>query len=135
MRILLDANIWVSGAISRKMRDRLKILIGRADIILISSNELLTEIEDTLARPKLAKYITPEKVEAYVQIIRDRVDIIESESVVELCRDSHDDYLLALCQDGKVDYFITGDKDLLVHNPFGNTRIIMLTDFEEILRQ
>jgi len=134
MRILLDANIWVSAAISKKMRDRLEVFIRNPDMVVICSNELLAEIEETLARPKLAKYITPDNVETYLQIIRDRVDLIEPQSVVEICRDPNDDYLLALCVDAEADFFITGDKDLLAHHPFESTQILTITEFEEKLK-
>jgi predicted nucleic acid-binding protein len=36
-----------------------------------------------------------------------------------------------LAKDGKSDYLITGDKDLLVIESFGKTKIISLTDFLE----
>ncbi|MFN7118192.1 MAG: putative toxin-antitoxin system toxin component, PIN family [Saprospiraceae bacterium] len=132
MRILLDANIWVSGLISRSMRNRLDALIGRDDITILMTAELLAEIENTAARPKFSKYINPSEILAYLQIIQNRVDFILSETILHICRDPNDDYLLAICHDGEIEYFITGDKDLLLHDPFENTRILTLTDFEQI---
>jgi predicted nucleic acid-binding protein len=35
--------------------------------------------------------------------------------------------------DNEANYLITGDKDLLVLNPYENTVIITLTDFEGLL--
>ena len=45
-------------------------------------------------------------------------------SEVTECRDPKDNFLLALCQDGRADFLITGDQDLLVLDPFHRTRII-----------
>jgi hypothetical protein len=133
MRILLDANMWVSGLISRRMRERLDALIGNANLVILGNVELIAEVEYAAKRPKFAKYITPEETTAYLQIVQNRLDFITPKSIVQVCRDPDDDYLLAICQDGVVDYFITGDKDLLVHDPFGTTRILTLTDFEREL--
>lgn len=49
------------------------------------------------------------------------------------CRDPKDDYLLALAQEAKADYLLTGDKDLLVLEYIGKTQIITVSFFEEIL--
>jgi uncharacterized protein len=48
-----------------------------------------------------------------------------------VCRDSKDNFLLALAKDGKADYLLTGDKDLLELVQFGNTRIETLAVFLE----
>ena len=39
---------------------------------------------------------------------------IDIQSVVTVCRDPKDNYLLALAKDAKADFLITGDQDLLV---------------------
>ena len=44
--------------------------------------------------------------------------------MVNVCRDPHDNFLLALCQDAAADFLILGDKDLLVLGSFGPTRIL-----------
>lgn len=59
------------------------------------------------------------------------IDLIEVESIVTICRDPKDNFLLALAKDGKADYLITGDNDLLVLNKFGKTKIITITNLIE----
>lgn len=135
MRILIDANIWISGLISRNMRDRLDVIIGRADVFIYGSVELISEIEATATRPKIAKYLSSENTALYIDIISSRVDIIIPQSKVQICRDPNDDYLLAICKDAAIEYFITGDKDLLIHHPFGETQILTLTEFESIINR
>lgn len=41
------------------------------------------------------------------------IDLIKVECIVAICRDPNDNFLLALAKDGKADYLLTGDKDLL----------------------
>ena len=46
-----------------------------------------------------------------------------------ICRDSTDNNILHLASFVKSDLLITGDKDLLVLNPFGKTKIISPSEF------
>ena len=57
------------------------------------------------------------------------IDFVKIKSKIEICRDSKDDFLLALAKDGKVSFLITGDNDLLEIGQFGETSIIKITDF------
>ena len=57
------------------------------------------------------------------------IDLIEVQSVITFCRDPKDNFLLALAKDGKADYLLTGDKDLLILTKFGKTKIKTITTF------
>lgn len=57
------------------------------------------------------------------------IDLIEVDSIVTVCRDLKDNFLLALAKDGKADYLLTGDKDLLTLTKFGKTKIKTITAF------
>ena len=57
------------------------------------------------------------------------IDLIEIKSSVSVRRDPKDDFLLSLAKDGKADYLITGDKDLLNLGKFKKTKILTITDF------
>ncbi len=41
------------------------------------------------------------------------IDLIDVQSIVTTCRDTKDNFLLALAKDSKADYLLTGDNDLL----------------------
>jgi len=47
--------------------------------------------------------------------------------------DPRDTFLLDLIDFSKADYLVTGDKDLLVHNPFKPANILMPANFEKEL--
>ncbi len=57
------------------------------------------------------------------------VDLIEVLSIVSVCRDPNDNFLPALAKDGKADYLLTGDKDLLELKKFGQTKIKKISTF------
>ena len=67
------------------------------------------------------------------QSILSKADFVEVKSTVSVCRDPKDNFLFALCQKGKVDFPISGDKDVLVLKTFKNTSILLMKKFLENL--
>jgi uncharacterized protein len=52
-----------------------------------------------------------------LQTLNSRAEIIEITEFITICRDRQDDKFLELAVNGKADYLITGDRDLLVLHP------------------
>jgi len=52
----------------------------------------------------------------------------------DACRDFKDNFLLSLAVDGKADYLLTGDNDLLALNPFKDTLIVTFSAFLEKIK-
>jgi uncharacterized protein len=123
MRILLDTNLWVSALLSTSMRNRIERIIADSRVEILADKELLAELENVCARPKLARLLSPVQVADFLQILRDRLTFVEIHSPVQVCRDPDDDYLLAICLDGQADYLLSGDNDLLTLRAFEKTRI------------
>ena len=132
VKIVVDTNLWISFLMSLPTEQRLRrlLLSGRIDIVF--SKELFNELEITAKRRKFYQYFDTEQVEMLLQMLMENVDVVDVCSVVKICRDSKDNFLLALAQDGDVDYLITGDRDLLMLKKFGKTKIVTLTAFENI---
>ena len=55
--------------------------------------------------------------------------MIEINKTIVVCRDPKDDKLLELAVCGDADFLVTGDKDLLVLNPFRGVEIITPREF------
>lgn len=134
IKIIFDVNIWVSAFISRKMEQQIQAIIFQDAVEVIACNELLEELEQTLQKPKLQKYISPERVRLAIELVKQSATFINLESTIELCRDNKDDYLLALAKDGQVDFLLTGDNDLLVLRQFEKTQIMKLSDYVRLER-
>jgi putative PIN family toxin of toxin-antitoxin system len=127
LKIILDTNILISFLITKeynKLDD--KILSGK--IILLFSKELLEEFITVIQRPKFQRFFSLEDVEILINFFLDNGMLIEIVSDLELCRDKKDNFLLNLAADGKADFLITGDKDLLELDPVGDTRIITISE-------
>ena len=130
LRIVIDTNIWISFLISDRQR-RLDSLLYLEKIRLLFSNELLDEINATVTKPKLKKYFSTNAMEEMLLNLEAYIELIEVKSTVKVCRDTKDNFLLALSKDGRADFLITGDKDLLDIVTYGKTRIVTISRFIE----
>ena len=127
-KIIIDTNLWISFIISNKL-SLLDSLIFSGKIRLIFSLELIKEIEATIAKPKLKKYFLSDGLVEMLTMFEPFIDLVEVKSVVSVCRDPKDNFLLELAKDSKADYILTGDKDLLAIAKFGKTKIMTVTSF------
>ena len=59
-RIIFDSNIWISFAIGKRLSE-LKIAFTHSKIEVFVCKKLLWEVKVTVQKPKLLKYISPER--------------------------------------------------------------------------
>lgn len=127
-RIILDTNLWISFLIKKDF-SKLDTLLFSRQVILLFSKELLLEFISVIQRPRLKKYFSQSDIDAVFQIIKEYAEFIDVKTTAELCRDTKDNFLLSLAIDGRADYLITGDNDLLDLKKAGNAQVITITDF------
>jgi len=133
LKLTVDTNLWVSFIISNKL-NLLDPLLLTGNARLLFSVELIAEIQETIAKPKLKKYFGTNALEEMFSVFEPFVDLIKVKSIVTVCRDPKDNFLLALAKDGKADYLLTGDNDLLVIKKFGKTKITTIANFFETMK-
>lgn len=63
-----------------------------------------------------------------------RAEFADIKTVITVCRDSKDNYQLALAKDAGADFLITGDKDLLELKQFEGTQIVTLNQLLKIIQ-
>jgi putative PIN family toxin of toxin-antitoxin system len=129
LRIIVDANGWFSFLLSPDFRFRLEGVFNKGHSVLCSE-KLFYELGGYVRKPYLAKQIVRTEYEELVAMLRSDAELVDVRSVIDVCRDPKDNYLLALAKDGEADYLITGDSDLRVLKEFGKTKIMNLTEFE-----
>jgi putative PIN family toxin of toxin-antitoxin system len=128
LKLIIDTNLWVSFIISKKQH-LIDQLLYSEEARLLFSEELIAEINQTITKPKLKKYFGTNALEEMLLAFDPFIDFIEVKSIVTLCRDEKDNFLLALAKDGDADYLLTGDKDLLDLKKFGKTKIYTISEF------
>ena len=126
-KIIIDTNLWVSFLIKNQFSFISELVANNR---LIFCKELFSELYDVLYRTKFGKLFSKDNTDNMMEFIDLYAEIVEINSVVDVCRDKKDNYLLALAKDSKADYLITGDKDLLTLKQFEGTKIIKITDYK-----
>lgn len=130
IRLIIDTNLWISFLIGKELHD-LKDLISDGRIKLIISDQLIGEFQLVTSSPKLSKYFDAQKVEELLTLIEFVSEKVTIKKIQRICRDPKDDFLLAMAKDGKADYLLTGDKDLLEIGKHYRTEIISIRDFQK----
>ena len=129
-RVIIDTNCWISFLIGRRM-SRLVDLLSSESVKLVVCQELLDELQDVTSRPKLAKFFPQKEVDSLIEFMELIGERFEPRQKVQICRDSADDYLLALAIESHAHYRVTGDQDLLVIKKIKNSRIVDVITFEK----
>jgi putative PIN family toxin of toxin-antitoxin system len=132
LKVIFDTNVWISFLIGKRLLG-LKHLISKGKIIIVTTEQLLLEIEIITQKSKFSKYFSPHAVEDLLILLNTISLKFDVQPFNNDCRDPKDNFLLDLIMFSKSDYLVTGDKDLLDMNIFLETRIISPAEFEKII--
>ena len=116
MRVAIDTNVFISTIIKPENRVGMVVVRMRnGDYTLLYSQEMLEELTRVITRDKIwKKYkLTDDTFNAFLNSIIEHGERVQVFTVVNICRDPDDNLLLALALDGKADYVVSVDKDLL----------------------
>lgn len=127
-RGVFDNNVLVSAALLAGVPRQAFDKALDKDTIIVSVPVLL-ELAEVLSREKFNKYVTHDERMRFMVSFLKVAEMIEVSETIIVCRDPKDDKLLELVVDGGADYLVTGDKDLLVLNPFRGIEIITAREF------
>ena len=121
MKIVLDSNVIIAAFAARGLCDALfESCLGNHDIILCE--EILSEIANNLKR-KIS--LPGDVILQILQLLRSHATLVTPQKVdIKACRDKKDLMVLGSAIAGKVQYVITGDKDLLSVGKFKDIKIV-----------
>jgi putative PIN family toxin of toxin-antitoxin system len=136
MRVVMDINVLVSAQIKPSSQIGLvlkHLRIGR--YMLLYYPRLLDEFQQVRFRPHLMQkyHLDENEIKNTIHLMALRGQAITATTSVNVCRDPDDNILLSLALDGQVDYIVSGDKDLLILNPFQGIPILTPAEFLELL--
>lgn len=141
MRVLLDANIFISYLLSTSPASPITQIV-RAGVLaeyqILLPQSLLEEFTRKIPQKKyLAERITPAETVELVSILSEVAEMIPpiAEAIPAVTRDPKDDYLLAYAVIGQADYLVTGDDDLLDLEQVGKVQIVTPREFLDILEE
>ncbi|MDR1738463.1 MAG: putative toxin-antitoxin system toxin component, PIN family [Candidatus Symbiothrix sp.] len=133
IKVIIDTNLWISFLISREY-EKLDFLFSSKRVCLLFSQRLFAEFIGVASREKFRKWFSETDLSELSARMKKIAKIVKTKTVVAQCRDPKDNFLLELAVDGKADYLVTGDIDLLTLKRAGNTEIITMRDFLNLYR-
>jgi putative PIN family toxin of toxin-antitoxin system len=93
------------------------LVLGQPGMLLrhcqiLTSLELLTELDEVLSQPKFNRYLRREESTRFLQAFIQQAVLIEVTEHIEVCRDPKDNMVLELAVSGGARHIVTGDADL-----------------------
>ena len=123
-RLVFDSNVLISGLLFDNSIPQKVFDYALTQAVVLLSEPTFQELTEVLIRPKFDRYVSLDKRLQLLSILSTKAEIIEIIETINDCRDPKDNKFLELAVNGKADYLITGDNDLLVLNPFKSIKIL-----------
>lgn len=136
IRLVLDTNVVLSALLWGGKPGELLRASATAQVQLFSSQVLLDELEQSLAKPKLANRLRRTGLAAaeWTSSFRALVDLVQhGELESPASRDADDDFVLACALAAKADAIVSGDNDLLVLGVWNDIAILTPNDCLEVV--
>ena len=104
-----------------------------------ASRQTLGELKTVLARAKLRRYLSDGLRRQFVEMMENHVHLFvvrDEEFPVDrpVCRDPKDNQLLGLAFECEANAIVSSDEDLLVLDPWGDTRILRPAEFVNAMK-
>ena len=129
MRVVIDTNILISATFWSGKPKQLLNQIRRGQITFLTSDILLTELKEVLTREDKPFKLSVREASRVLTHLRTLAEIIEPHNLVTTCRDEADNRVLECAIDGRADWIVTGDTDLLDLKNFQGVKITTVADF------
>lgn len=129
MRVVFDTNVLISALLISNSKPALALKKAENYGTVLYSFAMLKEIEDVLSRPKFLPYIDADEITGFIDRIIQSWEKIEIVQKVMICRDKKDNKFLEIVLNGNADILVTGDKDLLILDPFQGMNIVKPSTF------
>lgn len=137
IRVVVDTNVLVRylirpGAATRGLIEEAWVA---EEFLMVTSPQLIEELEDVLARPRIQALVPLESAVVLVEMIRERAELVEAPDVVpSYTRDPKDDMFVACAIAGRANFLVTEDLDLLVLDGLMDVRMVTPYGFIRVSR-
>jgi uncharacterized protein len=129
IRYVFDTNVIISSVLFETSNPSKAFLYALHHGEVLLSLEVLEELNDVFGRKKFDRFVTSEERDEFLETFIERAILVEIIEKVRVCRDPKDDKILDLAINGQATYIVSGDKDLLVLNPFRGVKIVSAEEF------
>ncbi|MEO7213438.1 putative toxin-antitoxin system toxin component, PIN family [Mucilaginibacter sp.] len=126
---VFDTNSLISAYLLRNSISRQALRMAIKKGILVHSPATFGEFVETFCRPKFDKYLPLSERLDSIADLEQTSQFMTVSININACRDPKDNKFLELAVTSKAACLITGDKDLLVLNPFNGIPIVTAAEF------
>lgn len=136
MRIVVDTNVIVSGVLQSTGAPARVLATSEADDVLwITSEPLLAELQRVLARPHVRRQLLWDdaRILLFADLLRRGSMVAVPTTKIAVSRDADDDRVLEAAVAGAADYIVSGDRDLLALESHAGVPILSPAQFVELL--
>lgn len=139
LRAVLDTNVFISGIKSQttppgKLLDAWR----KKRFVMITSPQLLNEIQEVLLRPEILRLLkkTPDEVIVFVNILIQKTYLTEGKLEIDvLKKDPDDNMVLACAEEGIATHLVTGNTKHFTFKDYKGIEIVTPKEFLDLLEQ
>ncbi|MCL2219125.1 MAG: putative toxin-antitoxin system toxin component, PIN family [Chitinispirillia bacterium] len=134
MKIVVDANIFVSAYVHGKRLRAFTTRYATGPDQLFISDDIIAEIKRVLRKPKFK--LNEEQIAFIVSDIEkhgENVAILPQHKATGISRDPNDDMYLECAVAANVDYIVSGDSDLCDLKEYKGIPIVLANDYLKIV--
>ena len=120
-RVVLDTNILISALVYGGKPEQIYNLILDKQLIAVTSPILSSELAEILI--KKFKFEL-DRIKQLEEITKNNFTIVQPAKIIRIVRDEDDNRVLEAAFEGRCNYIVTGDRDLLDLKIFKNIKIV-----------
>jgi putative PIN family toxin of toxin-antitoxin system len=136
LKAVLDTNVWVSALLWGGKPAAVIKAAEEGKVGIFASEEIVVEISQVLAYPKLARICQAECLlhEELIEAVLKVANFVEvTKKVKVVVEHPADDKFIECALAARADYIVSGDKHLLKVGSYEKTRIVSVNEFLQII--
>ena len=127
--IVIDTNVLISAGLLPNSKTAHSLTLAFDHFVLAQNQLTWAELQEKIILSKFDKYFGVDGRLRLMARLTQNIEFIDAQAIVTDCRDPKDNKFLALAIDAGAKTIITGDKDLLVMNPYQGRTICTPAEF------
>ena len=127
MKIVIDTNVVIQGVFFGSAPRRILSAVVNRELDAVATPEIVNEYQEIVDEMIDRKQGRLDR--SILVPFLSELEMIESTSEIEVCRDPDDDKFISCAIDGKAIIIVSGDKDLLVIGKYEGVKIMTAHDF------
>lgn len=138
IRAVVDTSVLIRYLIrpSAAIKEMVEEHWINGEFLMVSSPELVAELEDVLGRGYIQRFIQPDEGQVLLEAIYRQAEMIPSPGEIpRYTRDARDDKFVACAIAGRAGYVVTTDADILTLGSLADVQMVTPQVFVEILKE